>query len=102
MLVFLGINPLWGMLLFTLLGSLCVGELSLRSEQKESAISAISALFIGLGVLFLAISHANSRYATDILFWLDYWSRFIWCNSVSAPFIGCDFSYFMYYVAAKL
>ncbi|MCT7868806.1 MAG: metal ABC transporter permease, partial [Lactobacillus iners] len=32
--VFLGINPLWGMLLFTLLGSLCVGELSLRSEQK--------------------------------------------------------------------
>lgn len=66
--VFLGINPLWGMLLFTLLGSLCVGELSLRSEQKESAISAISALFIGLGVLFLAISHANSRYATDILF----------------------------------
>jgi zinc/manganese transport system permease protein len=66
--VWLGINPLWGMLLFTLLGSVSVGELSLHSEQKESSISAISALFIGLGVLFLAISGNNSNYATNILF----------------------------------
>ena len=64
--VFIGIAPLWGMLLFTLLGS--IGELSLHSDQKESSISAISALFIGLGVLFLAISGSNSRYATNILF----------------------------------
>ena len=40
----------------------------MRSDQKESAISAISALFIGLGVLFLAIAGGNSRYATNILF----------------------------------
>lgn len=66
--VFIGIAPLWGMLLFTLLGSIGVGELSMHSDQKESAISAISALFIGLGVLFLAISGSNSRYATNILF----------------------------------
>ena len=66
--VFMSIRPLWGMLLFTLLGSISVGELSLHSDQKESAISAISALFIGLGVLFLAISGSNSRYATNILF----------------------------------
>lgn len=66
--VFMGWQPLWGMLLFTLLGSLSVGELSLKSNQKESSISAISALFIGLGVLFLAISGGNSRYATNILF----------------------------------
>ncbi len=66
--VYVGIQPLWGMLLFTLLGSLGVGELSLKSQQKESAISAISALFIGLGVLFLAIAGQNSRYATSILF----------------------------------
>src|SRR5699024_11691762 len=37
-------------------------------DQKESAISAISALLIGLGVLFLAIACGNSRYATNILF----------------------------------
>lgn len=66
--VFMGIQPLWGMLLFTLLGALGVGELSLKTDQKESSISAISALFIGLGVLFLAISGSNSRYATNILF----------------------------------
>lgn len=66
--VFLGVQPLWGMLLFTLLGSLGVGELSLHSDQKESSISAISAFFIGLGVLFLALSGSNSRYATNILF----------------------------------
>lgn len=66
--VFIGIAPLWGMLLFTLLGAIGVGELSMHSDQKESSISAISALFIGLGVLFLAISGSNSRYATNILF----------------------------------
>ncbi|MDF7638266.1 metal ABC transporter permease [Lactobacillus sp. ESL0791] len=66
--VWLGIAPLWGMLLFTLLGSISVGELSMHSDQKESSISAISALFVGLGVLFLAISGTNSNYATNILF----------------------------------
>ncbi|MGQ5708388.1 metal ABC transporter permease [Lactobacillus sp. PSON] len=66
--VFLNMAPLWGMLFFTLLGSIGVGELSMHSDQKESSISAISALFIGLGVLFLAISNSNSRYATSILF----------------------------------
>lgn len=66
--VFIGVTPLWGMLLFTLLGSIGVGELSMHSDQKESAISAISALFVGLGVLFLAISGSNSNYATNILF----------------------------------
>lgn len=66
--VFIGISPLWGMLIFTLLGSIGVGQLSLHNNQKESAISAISALFIGLGVLFLSISGSSSRYATNILF----------------------------------
>ncbi|WEV39522.1 metal ABC transporter permease [Lactobacillus sp. ESL0684] len=64
----LGIGPLWGMLLFTLFGSVSVGELSLHSDQKEASISAISALFVGLGVLFLAISSTSSKYATNILF----------------------------------
>ena len=66
--VWIGWVPLWGMVLFTLLGSISVGELSMKSDQKESAVSAISALFIGLGVLFLAIAGGNSRYATNILF----------------------------------
>ena len=44
-------------------------RLSIHSNQKESSISAISALFIGLGVLFLSLAvFFNSRYATNILF----------------------------------
>jgi len=31
-------------------------------------ISAISGLFIGLGILFLSLSNKNSSYATNILF----------------------------------
>ncbi|MFK3588138.1 metal ABC transporter permease [Lactobacillus sp. 23-2] len=66
--VLMGMQPLTGMLIFALLGSIGVGELSIRSEQKESAISAISAFFVGLGVLFLSLSDSASSYATDILF----------------------------------
>ncbi|TWU79407.1 ABC 3 transport family protein [Lactobacillus johnsonii] len=47
--VWIGWVPLWGMVLFTLLGSISVGELSMRSDQKESAISAIFSLVYRLG-----------------------------------------------------
>lgn len=66
--VVMGISPLYGMLLFTLLGAVSVGGLSQRSEQKESSISAISAIFIGLGILFLSLSGSTSKSATNILF----------------------------------
>ena len=66
--VLMGMQPLTGMLIFALLGSIGVGELSMRTEQKESSISAISAFFVGLGVLFLSLSDSASSYATDILF----------------------------------
>lgn len=66
--VFMGMEPLLGMLIFALLGSIGVGELSMKTDQKESAISAISALFVGLGVLFLSLSSSSSSYATNILF----------------------------------
>lgn len=66
--VVMGIEPLLGMLIFTLLGAVGVGGLSMRSEQKESSISAISAIFIGLGILFLTLSGSTSSSATNILF----------------------------------
>ena len=49
-------------------GSIGVGELSMQTEQKESSISAISAFFVGLGILFLSLSSSASSYATNILF----------------------------------
>jgi len=67
--IFIGWPPLNGMLLFTAISSILVGQLSGRIEsRRESVISAISGLFIGLGILFLSISQKNASYATNILF----------------------------------
>ncbi len=67
--IFMGWSPLNGMLLFTTISSILVGELSSQVEsRRESVISAISGLFIGLGILFLALAQTNSSYATNILF----------------------------------
>ncbi|EHO49577.1 ABC 3 transport family protein [Lentilactobacillus kisonensis F0435] len=67
--IFIGWTPLNGMLAFTTVSSIMVGELSGAVEsRRESVISAISGLFIGLGILFLSLSRKNASYATNILF----------------------------------
>lgn len=66
--VFVGLSPLNGMLLFTAASSLIVGGLSSERSRREASISAVSSLFIGLGILFLSLSSKNASYATNILF----------------------------------
>ncbi|WP_125770661.1 metal ABC transporter permease [Companilactobacillus furfuricola] len=66
--ILVGISPLAGMILFTLVSSIAVGSLSTESSRREASISAISSLFIGLGILFLSLSSESSSYATNILF----------------------------------
>lgn len=66
--VFIGWPALNGMLLFTILSSAMVGQMSVKSARRESVISAVSALFLGLGILFLSISDQTSSSATSILF----------------------------------
>ena len=66
--VFAGIRPLDGMLLFTAISSISVGRMSVQASRREASISAVSSLFIGLGILFLSLSSANASYATTILF----------------------------------
>ncbi|USS90159.1 metal ABC transporter permease [Fructilactobacillus carniphilus] len=66
--MFVGITPLNGMLLFTMVSSVLVGRMSTKAARRENSISAISGLFIGLGVLFLALSNKSASYATNILF----------------------------------
>ncbi|GEP23384.1 MAG: metal ABC transporter permease [Lentilactobacillus diolivorans] len=67
--VFIGWLPLNGMLAFTTVSSVLVGELSGSVQsRREAVISAISGLFIGMGILFLSLSSKNSSYATSILF----------------------------------
>lgn len=66
--VLVGISPLAGMILFTIVSSIAVGGLSNESSRREASISAMSSLFIGLGILFLSLSSKSSGYATNILF----------------------------------
>lgn len=66
--VFLGIPPLDGMLIFTILSAVSVGKLSAKASRREASTSAVSSLFVGLGILFLALSSSSSSYAQTILF----------------------------------
>ena len=51
--VFAGWPALNGMILFTMLSSVIVGQMSIKESRREAVISAVSALFIGMGILFL-------------------------------------------------
>ncbi|KRL94608.1 metal ABC transporter permease [Limosilactobacillus equigenerosi] len=66
--VFAGWSTLHGMMLFTILSSVLVGRLSVKESRREAVISAVSALFIGLGILFLSLSSQSASSATGILF----------------------------------
>lgn len=66
--MFIGLSPLDGMLIFTIISSILVGKMGAKSSRREDSISAVSGLFIGLGVLFLALSNKSASYATNILF----------------------------------
>lgn len=60
--------PLNGMILFTMLSSVLVGQMSIKESRREAVISAVSGLFIGLGILFLSLSNQSASSATSILF----------------------------------
>ncbi|MEY8441366.1 metal ABC transporter permease [Lactobacillaceae bacterium 24-114] len=66
--VFMGWPVLNGMILFTMLSSVLVGQLSIKESRREAVISAVSALFIGLGILFLSLSSQTASSAVNILF----------------------------------
>ncbi|TYC48982.1 metal ABC transporter permease [Weissella muntiaci] len=66
--LFMGWNPLLGMLIFTILASTTIGQLGMNENRSESLISSVSAVAIGLGIAFLALSQKNASAATGILF----------------------------------
>ena len=66
--ILVGVSPIVGMLLFTILSSLLIGAASSQTDHREASISVFSGLFIGLGILFLALAKTQASYATNILF----------------------------------
>ena len=66
--VFAGWPVLNGMILFTMLSSILVRQMSITDPRREAVTSAVSALFIGLGIFFLSLSSKNASSAINILF----------------------------------
>ena len=64
----LGISPVLGVLGGSLLVGLVLGLLSLRGRERDSAIGAVLAFGLGLGVLFLSLYQAYATEAISLLF----------------------------------
>jgi zinc/manganese transport system permease protein len=64
----LGIDPVFGMLGGSLLVGAVLGVLSLRGRERDSAIGAVLAFGLGLGVLFLSLYQGYATEATNLLF----------------------------------
>jgi zinc/manganese transport system permease protein len=63
-----GIDPVIGILGGSLLVGLVLGLLSLRRREQDSAIGAVLAFGLGLGVLFLSLYQAYATEAISLLF----------------------------------
>ena len=64
----IGIDPVLGMLGGSLLVGLVLGLLSLRGRERDSAIGAVLAFGLGIGVLFLSLYQGYATQATNLLF----------------------------------
>ena len=64
----IGLNPVVGMFAGSLLVGSVLGVLSLRGSERDSAIGAVLAFGLGLGVLFLSLYQGYATEATNLLF----------------------------------
>jgi zinc/manganese transport system permease protein len=63
-----GIDPVAGMMAGSLLVGGVLGLLSLRGRERDSAIGAVLAFGLGVGVLFLSLYQGYATEATNLLF----------------------------------
>ncbi|BBN99569.1 metal ABC transporter permease [Sporolactobacillus terrae] len=63
-----GIDPLLGLLLFTIAGAVGVGQLGVRMYRRDASISVILSLALGLGILFLSLGNIQGNYSRTLLF----------------------------------
>ncbi|MFL5960949.1 MAG: metal ABC transporter permease [Gaiellaceae bacterium] len=64
----IGLDPVLGMIGGSLLVGLVLGLLSLRGRERDSAIGAVLAFGLGVGVLFLSLYQGYATEATNLLF----------------------------------
>ena len=63
-----GLDPVIGVLGGSLLVGLVLGLLSLRGRERDSAIGAVLAIGLGVGVQMLSLYHGYATEATNLLF----------------------------------
>ena len=66
--VLIGVNPVYGLLVFTSLGGLGIAALGRRASQRDVQIGTVLAFMLGLGVLFLSLYTGYAQEAYSILF----------------------------------
>ena len=66
--VLIGVSPLWGLVVLTLVAGIGMGLLGERVHQRDVAIGIVLAMSLGLGLLFLHFFTAYATQATALLF----------------------------------
>ncbi len=66
--VLIGINPIFGLFLFTMGGGLFIGILGRKAESRDVQIGTVLAFMLGLGVLFISLYKGYATEAYSLLF----------------------------------
>lgn len=66
--VLIGVDPLWGLVVFALAGALGLGALGTRRHGHDAATALILAAALGLGALFLVLTTSYATAAFALLF----------------------------------
>jgi len=64
----LGMEPIFGLLIFTIGAGIGIGRLGSNVRQRDIAIGIIMTLTLGLGSMFISLYHAYAERAYSILF----------------------------------
>lgn len=66
--VLLGVDPVFGLLVFTVGAGIGIGLLGKEIRERDIAIGVIMTFMLGLGILFLSLYHGYAERAYSILF----------------------------------
>jgi zinc/manganese transport system permease protein len=66
--VLIGVDPLWGLVAFAMVGALGLGALGTRRHGHDAATALILAAALGLGALFLVLTTSYATAAFSLLF----------------------------------
>jgi len=66
--VLLGIDPVFGLFVFTIAASIGIGLLGKKFSERDTAIGVIMAFSLGLGLLFLSLYNGYAERVYSILF----------------------------------